>query len=314
MSKKLTIEYVSQRFKEYGCELLEKEYKNSKVKMKYKCKCGSVSETSFRNFKKGTGCVDCTGRRCFTVKEFIKRARKIYGNKYNYSKVNYKNIFTKVIIICSIHGEFWQTPHQHLRGHSCELCSRKLNAKLRSKSVVDFIKDAKKIHGDKYDYGKVNYKTDKIKIIIVCPDHGEFSQTPRHHLKGCGCPHCLFKNEGKVKNLLLEYFKGWTITSHKRIWEGYKGYNVKRYCDFWLEKNDIKVIVEYDGEQHFKVVRFGGCAQNKAIKNLIRQQKVDRLDAEFCKENNIILHRIRYDEDKEKSIKELISDYNLCIV
>ena len=63
--------------------------------------------------------------------------------------------------------------------------------------------------------------------------------------------------------------------------------------------------MEYDGQQHFKPVCFGGISLQRAKENLKRQKVIDALDTEFCKERGIILHRIKYDEDKEKSIKRL---------
>jgi len=112
----------------------------------------------------------------------------------------------------------------------------------------------------------------------------------------------LRKNEGKVKNLLFKYFKDWAIVSHKKIWDEYKDYNHKRFCDFWLEKDDVKIIVEYDGEQHFRPISFGCRDLNKVNELFERTKKKDKLDIDFCRENNIILHRIKYSEDIEESI------------
>ena len=64
-------------------------------------------------------------------------------------------------------------------------------------------------------------------------------------------------------------------------------------------------MVEYDGEQHFKPVRFGNISLKEARKNLKKQKKIDNLDTLFCNKNNIILCRIKYNEDKYLSIKKL---------
>lgn len=116
---------------------------------------------------------------------FIKRAKKIHNDKYDYSKVNYINNITKVCIICPIHGEFWQTPQHHLKGSGCSLCANNVKS-----NKEDFIKEAKKIHGDRYDYTKVVYINNKTKVCIICPKHGKFWQTPNNHLKGNDCPLC----------------------------------------------------------------------------------------------------------------------------
>ena len=108
-----------------------------------------------------------------------------------------------------------------------------------------------------------------------------------------------------VKDLLLEYFKDWVFIPGKKIWDSYGDYYHKRYCDFWLEKNDLRVMVEYDGEGHFMPVCFNGVSLRKAHAKFKKRQKIDRLDHKFCEDNDIILHRIRYDENKEKSIVKL---------
>lgn len=57
-----------------------------------------------------------------TQEEFIKRATKIHNGKYDYSKVEYVKSNKKVCIICPVHGEFWQTPTNHLMKHGCVKC------------------------------------------------------------------------------------------------------------------------------------------------------------------------------------------------
>ena len=99
---------------------------------------------------------------------FIEKARQIYGDKYDYSKVEYKNAYTKVCIICPTHGEFWQTPNNHLMGHGCYNCGK------RKKTTNDFIEESIKIHGSKYDYSKTEYTSANNKVCIICPEHGEF--------------------------------------------------------------------------------------------------------------------------------------------
>jgi DNA-directed RNA polymerase subunit RPC12/RpoP len=120
----------------------------------------------------------------------------------------------------------------------------------RIKTQEQFIEECKIIHGNRYDYSKSIYKRSREKICIVCRKcNNEFKQDPISHLRGGGCPHCLHKHEGKIKELVYKYFKGWTIFPHKKIWDIYKDYKHKRYCDFWLEKNNIRIMLEYDGHQ-----------------------------------------------------------------
>ena len=121
---------------------------------------------------------------------FKEEARKVHGDKYDYSKVDYINNKTKVCIICPEHGEFWQTPQHHLRGQKCPLCAKIARSDKNRKSNNDFKEEARKIHGDKYDYSKVDYRRSDVKVCIICPIHGEFYQIPKNHLKGQGCPKC----------------------------------------------------------------------------------------------------------------------------
>lgn len=117
---------------------------------------------------------------------FILRSKEKHHNKYDYSKVVYKNSTTKVCIICPEHGEFWQTPTAHLQGQGCPKCTK--TSKLTTEK---FIEKAKTKHNNKYDYSKVVYgKNNREKVCIICPEHGEFWQQPSSHLKGQGCPIC----------------------------------------------------------------------------------------------------------------------------
>ena len=131
---------------------------------------------------------------------FIEKAKQIHNYKYDYSKVNYVNSRTKVCIICPTHGEFWQTPHNHLKGYGCAECGKE-KSHLSKMTTEDFIVKSKEIHGNKYDYSKAYYKTCDTKVCIICPEHGEFWQTPSNHINGSGCPKCA--NE-KRKNALLK--------------------------------------------------------------------------------------------------------------
>lgn len=117
---------------------------------------------------------------------FIEKSKLVHGDRYDYSNVDYKNSGTKVIIICKEHGEFQQTPNNHLHGgYGCCKCGG------TSKSnTTDFVEKSIKIHGDLYDYSKVNYINSITKTTIICQEHGEFQQTPKLHLKGAGCGKC----------------------------------------------------------------------------------------------------------------------------
>lgn len=121
----------------------------------------------------------------YNTEIFIFKAKRIHGEKYNYSKVKYKNIKTKVEIICKKHGSFFQTPEHHLRGAGCPYCAGNVK-----KTTESFIKEAVGKHGMRYDYSKVKYINNRTKVELICKKHGSFFQTPTNHLKGQGCPKC----------------------------------------------------------------------------------------------------------------------------
>lgn len=121
-----------------------------------------------------------------TTEEFITRARAVHGDKYDYSKTVYRRSSEKVCIICPIHGEFWQTPGNHLSGKGCRACAGN-----EPYTTETFIEAAKKAHGDKFDYSKVEYKSAHTPVTIVCRRCGRvFQQDPMAHLDGRGCAHC----------------------------------------------------------------------------------------------------------------------------
>lgn len=121
---------------------------------------------------------------------FINKSRKVHGDKYDYSKVEYINAHTKVGILCPEHGEFWQTPNKHLSGQGCPKCGAKRRSDSSRFTTKDFIEKARQVHKCKYDYSKVEYKDSNSKVCIICPKHGEFWQVANNHLQGQGCPKC----------------------------------------------------------------------------------------------------------------------------
>lgn len=128
--------------------------------------------------------------RRLTTEEFIEKARAIHGDKYDYSKVEYVDTRTDVVIVCPIHGEFPQKPVDHIsRKRGCPQCGVEKSTEAKRKTVEEFIKEAKATHGDYYDYSKVEYVNTNTDVVIICPVHGEFTQIPSNHLKH-GCRKC----------------------------------------------------------------------------------------------------------------------------
>ena len=243
--------------------------------------------------KNGAGCPLCgeKNRRKNTTKTnewFIKKAKEIHGDKYDYSKVEYKRTDKEVCIICPEHGEFWQTPNRHLANHGCPKCGG--NEKLTSE---EFIKKSKEIHGDKYDYSKVDYVNNQTKVCIICPKHGEFWQFPNGHMIGRGCPHCkssLLENE--VRNFLDK--EGIKYIAQKRAkWLG------KQSLDFYLP--DFGTVIECQGKQHFVPSQYFG-GEERFNKTVI----LDRTKRKLCEERNLKI--LYYTHCKYNYDYELITD------
>ena len=174
------------------------EYINKTTEVCITChKHGDFMQTPYRHLQ-GSGCIQChIESRTTDLDSFIARANEVHGNKYDYSKAVYVNSKTKICIICPDHGVFWATPNNHLSGSGCPECAGNLK-----KDTEQFKEESRIIHGNKYDYSKVEYKSRKEKVCIICPEHGEFWQTPNSHLNGAGCPAC-----SGLKPITVDRFK-----------------------------------------------------------------------------------------------------------
>lgn len=123
--------------------------------------------------------------RRLTTEEFIEKARSVHGDRYSYERAVYVGSQKKITITCPEHGDFPQTPNSHLTGRGCAKCSGHY-----SPTTEEFVKKARSVHGDKYDYGRSVYSSNKKKMKITCPEHGDFEQRAKDHLRGNGCPSC----------------------------------------------------------------------------------------------------------------------------
>lgn len=280
-------------------------YKNWDSKVEIKCPIHGIFKQRAGDHINGEGCPKCSYKKRailskISLKEFIAKCKKVHKNKYNYDYVNYKNNRTKIKIICRKHGEFYVSPNNHLKGYGCKKCSRE---EKRLSYLKNAIKKAKIIHKNFYEYPPLFNLYSK-KIEIICPIHGIFFQEPYFHYKGGGCPYCYCKAEYKTGLIIEKTFEDWKIEKHKKIFS--KEHKRNRYFDFYLSKNKIKVIIEYDGKQHYEPIRFSKkMSIAEAQRKFIKQINTDKLDSIFCKNNGISLFRISYLDNKQKKIKEI---------
>ena len=170
----------------------ESNYVNMTTFVNIMCKKGHLFiQTPSNHITHKQGCQTCAGNYKSNTEEFIQKSILHHGLKYNYEKVNYINNHTNITIICQEHGEFIQTPASHLsNGYGCQTCANYYRRINQSSNIENFIQKARETHSDKYNYSKVNYVNARTKVIIICQEHGEFTQIPDSHLRGCGCPKC----------------------------------------------------------------------------------------------------------------------------
>ena len=285
MRKLTTEEFIEKARKVHGdkYDYSKVEYKEGHKKVCIICpKHGEFWQVASSHLQ-GIGCPSCGGTKKLTAEDFIEKARKVHGDKYDYSKVEYIDGATPICIICPIHGEFWQVPYYHLSGRGCSKCGG--NLKL---TAEDFIEKARKVHGDKYDYSKVEYKGSHKKVCIICPKHGEFWQTPDNHFR-FGCKKCFSsKIEDAVRQFLIE---------NKIVFEEQKKfdwliYKNKLKLDFYLPEYNI--AIECQGEQHFNKYRF-----EKNDERLNNRKERDKIKYILCKnlKNIEIIYYSKFSSD-----------------
>ena len=139
-----------------------------------------------------------------TNDNFIDISNKVHNNKFDYSLVNYKGSKKNVNIICLNHGVFTQRAFNHMNGQGCPRCAYDIASMNYTMNKEDFVNKSNKLHKNKYDYNLVKYNNNKTKVIIICPKHGDFIQSPNSHLSGKGCPKCYgFKKS--TKDIINEF-------------------------------------------------------------------------------------------------------------
>ena len=238
-----TIYFISKAIKIHGdrYNYSNVNYINAKTKINIICKIHGEFEQNPSNHLKKHNCQKCAKNFKLDTLGFIEKAKEIHEDSYDYSKVNYINADTKITIICKIHGEFIQIPDFHInRKCGCPKCSN--NVKL---DTLEFIEKAKQIHGNKYDYSKVNYINNNTIIILNCIKHGDFMQQPYVHLLNHGCPSCVNKTEFLFLQKIQEFYP--TLKKQYKV-EWCKNKNCLPF-DFVIE--ELKIIIEIDGPQHF---------------------------------------------------------------
>ncbi len=208
------------------------QYTNKTTKLTIVCSIHGSFEQTPESHYKGTGCPICAReakyekRRQLATQKFLTEAPKIHNNKYDYSKVIYREANEVVIIVCPEHGEFKQRPFAHAKGQACPDCgneNRTIKRQFKKNTLEHFIEKSKATHGSLYDYSKTIYTSAKVDVNIVCKIHGEFHQRPHNHWGGSGCPKCQLKGYSDTE---------WeTLGNKSKYFEAFQVYIIECWSD-----------------------------------------------------------------------------------
>ena len=207
--RRLSNEEILQKFREVHGDRYDYsrvEYSGNSIKVTIVCHEHGAFEQSPGNHAHNSrpqGCPKC-GRMLLSEKsklnpeQVLERFEKVHGNTYDYSRVEYTGTQNNVTIVCDKHGPFEQAPNNHLAGSGCPVCGRISLTEKSTHTQEQVIEKFREVHGDTYDYSRVEYSGNSIKVTIVCHEHGPFEQPPSSHKSGQGCPSCStlgFRNE-----------------------------------------------------------------------------------------------------------------------
>lgn len=232
------------------------------------------------------------------LKTFTDKANSRYNGLYTYENFIYEGSLKASFITCKIHGDFLQTPRQHLKGTlPCPDCVKHLNKTQSNKNTKltnkDFIKKCEDVHGNLYDYSSTRYKTNKEPVSILCKEHGEFHLTPAQHIRqGRGCPVC----SGSLKSR-KEYFLKRALEKHG---DSFYTYNIDTFINFNTKLEiicPVHGLFEQTPNRHLNSV---GCTECGNSKNngWSLDSYIKIVDSEFC-----YLYIIKCTSDTEEFYK-----------
>lgn len=259
MNKDYFLKHIKKKnlfaFENTNYDLLPENF-HVRDKVSFKCNIHGIFKQAIYHHFYSKGCPVCsrinsaklTSERCrFTQEKFIAKASMIHKGFYSYEKSKYVTNESKILITCPKHGDFIQKAGSHLSGCGCNKCYLE-----RNRLKVDvFIENARKIHGDKFDYSKVVYLGNKKKVEIICPIHGSFWQKPNGHVSSkAACPFC---SESKGERAVEIFLKKYGLNFIRE----YKIHPYLYRYDFYLP--DYHIFIEFHGHQHYRPVElFGG--------------------------------------------------------
>lgn len=265
MKREEIIEQAKEIYKDYDYSLVVDSKKNDKISVI--CEKHGVFEKRLNRFLKGSGCPACSGKIRKSFETFVNDANKVHNGFYIYNDRNYINAKTKIGITCPIHGVFWQTPTNHLNGCGCPKCKSEKLKKVFSSNTHEFEKKSVIKHNGKYSYKRTEYCDNSTDVIITCPIHGDFKQSPHNHLQGKGCPIC-GNNLSKCEDEIHDFISGLGIEIIKKDKKVLHGKEI----DILLPS--LNIGIEYDGlywhSEKFKDKNYHINKSNECLKYGIR--------------------------------------------
>jgi hypothetical protein len=296
-ARKTTAQFIEDAVKVHGerYDYSLVEYVNDREKVKIICKeHGMFYQLPYSHVGQKAGCLKCgfvkTANKARDGQdEFIKKAKETHGDRYDYSLVEYKQNLTPVKIICTIHGEFEQTPKEHKKRSGCPTCGLELRAAskvLRSANL--FIEKARSVHGGKYDYKLVEYKKAIRKVKIICKVHGIFKQSPNSHLGGQTCPTCARQSGISKRSLTLSDFLEKAKTIHSDL------YDYSLVDNYKNNRTILDIICKEHGVfKQMAVNHLQGKGCQKCGQAVVEESK--RLSQSDFLERSTSVHASRYD-------------------
>jgi predicted RNA-binding Zn-ribbon protein involved in translation (DUF1610 family) len=243
MGKRITIErFIEKAIEIHGdrYDYSLTEYKRWDVKVKIICKEHGVFEQTPNGHHSGRGCKVCGGvqqgsKKKINHETFIKKAILIHGDKYDYSKVKFRDKTEDVVIICKVHGNISVAPEVHLRACGCPKCGEDTRRRNIKKDPLNQLQKFKEIYGDKYDFNKTEYINSTTKITATCKTHGDFNKNVSDFLNGSGCPKCGNSIKSQHRVLTKEQFIEKSINKHGDKYDYSKTVYIKSNVELEIE-------------------------------------------------------------------------------
>jgi hypothetical protein len=251
-------------------------------------------------------------RRVVTTESFIREAIEIYGDRYKYDKVEYKNRDNKVIVTCPIHGDFHIFAREHLDGKGCPKCEKgdKFIAKLKEK------------FGNKFGLGQFVYESSTSPVTLICPTHGAFSRLPNQILSSnCGCPECandiIKQKQEETKVAAKKAMEGKRLTATKRAIETFRKEHPNFTDDYLasrvestypqLYEDNLEVALEIAKELHRRQEEWTDASFVSLLQEMTEGRKLvsfgieERKRARVLAKVNPFIERL-YKEAQERTI------------